>query len=75
MHCASLFHRVGEIVGELACRKGLFDAYSLSFLGKGGLVAHPYYIVDGEFVAEDYLTVVVDIDHGVEPRVSESEVV
>ena len=53
------FHHRVEL-GQWAC---LAYAHQLALLVQGGLISHPHYVVDGEFVAEYDFAVVVDIDY------------
>ena len=54
-------------------RTGVRDAVGGGTLVQGGHGAGPYDVVDGQFVAEDHLAVLVDIDERCEVRVIDAE--
>ncbi len=55
-----------EIFLQIVGRESLGNTDSGSLLVDCGLIAHPHDIVGGEFVAEDYLAVIVDVYDRVE---------
>ena len=63
----------GDVFREAAHRKGVGHTDPGALLAERRLGALPYYVVDGEIVAEDDLPVFVNVDDSRKRRVAEAE--
>ena len=75
VYCLSFCLCVLQVCCQLGHRHSLGDAYTLALLLDGGLYAGPYNVVDGKFVTEDNLLVLVDVYDGCKTCIVRCEVV
>ena len=61
------------IILKLTHGQGLVDAHNGGFLAERRLGARPHDVVDGQFIAEDNLRVVVHIDDGGQPGIVQAK--
>ena len=83
--CGSIQGKIADILPALSCRGEIFlkirrrahigHAHHSGLLMECRLRAHPHYVVDCKLVAENYLTVIVNVNHSVQPRIREAEII
>ena len=72
---AALLDGVVQIGHQLVGRTCLDNAHGSGLLVQGGLGTHPDDVVDGEFIAEDDFTVLVNVNHGIQPGKVQAEII
>ena len=75
MHTPALGDSAAHIVDKLGSRARLADTHHMGLFLQSRLSAHPHDVVDGQLVAEDNLTVLVDVDYSRKTGKRQTEII
>ena len=64
VYSLAFLHSFVQVTGYIGRRAGLRNAHPLALLFQSGLGTHPDNMVDGQFITEDNLLILINVDNG-----------